>query len=158
MRILNPTSASWIGVPWDLAWESILSSTSLPDDYFAASLAPVYGLGSGPSYLYHKTIKNKFKGKIRSQMDRKDIYMRNLKQDDHYNFGFTFSSEPPWANKKNSADLYSFYCLVKNKHIRSSGEIFFSGTDIFRGVCHVVIYFPRCVNVHYLAIHCVNLQ
>lgn len=57
-------------------------------------------------------------------MDRKDISMRNLRHD-HYNFGFTFSSELPRANKKNSTDLCSFYCLVKNKHIRSSGEVTF---------------------------------
>lgn len=114
---------------------------------------------SGPSYLYNRTIKNKFKGKVRSRMDKKGNSIRNLRHSDHYNFGFTFSSEFPRANKKNSTDLCSFYCLVKNKHIRSPGEMnFFSSTGIFRGVYHVIVYFPRCVNVHYLDIYCVNLQ
>lgn len=36
--------------------------------------------------------------------------------------------------------------------------IFFSITELFRGVYHVVPYFPRCINVHYLAIYCVNLE
>lgn len=29
---------------------------------------------------------------------------------------------------------------------------FFPSTELFRGVNLVVLYFPRCVNVHYLAI------
>lgn len=72
-------------------------------------------------------------------MDRKDISMRSLGHDDHYNFGCTFSSELPRADKKSSTDLYSFYGLGKNKRIGSSEEFFFFPALISSEEYHVLI-------------------
>lgn len=142
MRVLNPTPASWIRVPWDLVWESILSNTSLPDDYFAANLAPVCGLVSGLTSIT-ELLKINSKEKSEGRWIGK-IFLWEIEY--HYNFGFTFSSELPRANKKNSTDLYNFYCLVKSKRIRSSGEvIFFFLALLFPEECIMWLYISQDV-------------
>lgn len=88
-------------------------------------------------------------------MNRKCNSIRNLRHNDYYSLALHLSLsvlEPKEKRKRIVLDLYSFYYLLKNKHIRSSREMefFFFSTELFREVYHVVSYFPRYVNDYYL--------